>query len=274
MSYRRKIFWAMLSALIAGMGTNVYAQPIFENNTPVGFSTSDSTTAIRFITDKDVSVQVDLNQAANAEFPAIANFQSVEAASAFFSTTSSAAYMSQALKVDANGIIHRTWIQQRGTTDLAILSSTPVYGVVYAKSLNGGKTFSDTISVSGSLRFDMLTTNVLFTGAFSTVDLVVDSKGNPRVVYAMDQSPDGSQLLPSARRTRSLIFAARTTISSSTTPTTAAAPGCRPIMRSSSTTRRRSVLRSTAEGRPSRGWPSRSRTTSTSPTSAQCTSPE
>ena len=61
MSYRRKIFWAMLSALIAGMGTNVYAQPIFENNTPTGFSVSDSSDAISFITDKDITVQVDLS---------------------------------------------------------------------------------------------------------------------------------------------------------------------------------------------------------------------
>ena len=90
MSYRRKIFWAMFSALTAGMGTNAYAQPIFENNTPVGFSASDSTTTINFVTDKDVTIQVDLNKPANATFPVIANFQSVEASKTFFTTASTA----------------------------------------------------------------------------------------------------------------------------------------------------------------------------------------
>ena len=99
--------------------------------------------------------------------------------------------MSQAVEIDANGIIHRAWIEQRGIVDFTVATSTPVYGVVYSKSLNGGKTFSDTVSVSGTLRFDMITPSVGLTSAFSTLDIVVNSKGNPRVVYAMDLSADG-----------------------------------------------------------------------------------
>ena len=103
--------------------------------------------------------------------------------------------MSQAIAVDDFGFIHRAWIQQRGEIDAT--SATPVYGVVYAKSVNGGNSFLDTVSVSGTLRFDMITTNLNSiantgpTSGFSTVDIVVDSRGNPRVTYAMDHSPDG-----------------------------------------------------------------------------------
>ncbi|MEE3040160.1 MAG: hypothetical protein VX948_04795, partial [Candidatus Latescibacterota bacterium] len=167
------------------------AQPIFENRTPTGFSVSDSVSKTNFVTGKEVTVQVDLNEAANFDYPVIGNFQKMERSVPFFTTPARAGYMDQALEVDGNGVIHRAWIQQRGTVDLALAGSTPVYGVVYAKSLDGGKTFMDTISVSGTLRFDMITPNVSMTSGFSTLDLVVDSKGNPRVVYAMNFSADG-----------------------------------------------------------------------------------
>ena len=192
MNFRRKIYLAVLATLGVGLGTNAFAQPIFEGNTPTGFSPSDSTKTVSFVTEKEVTVQVDLNASATSEFPVIGSFQKLERSVPYFSTPQTAGYMSQAISVDANGIIHRAWIEQRGTVDPTTGGSSPVYGVVYAKSLNGGKTFSDTVSVSGTLRFDMITPNLSFTGAFSTVDLVVDSRGNPRVVYAMDNSPDGS----------------------------------------------------------------------------------
>ncbi|MBI2505580.1 MAG: T9SS type A sorting domain-containing protein [Candidatus Latescibacteria bacterium] len=149
------------------------------------------------MTDKDISVLVDLNEAANSTNPVIGNFQKVEKAMPYFSTASTAGYMSQAVAVDASGVIHRAWIQARGNavigTSISPASSatTPAYGVVYAKSFNGGKTFTDTVSVSGSLRFDLITPSLFMTSGFSTLDLVLDSKGNPRVVYAMDTSPDG-----------------------------------------------------------------------------------
>ena len=191
MSLRLKSFQTLMVVFAIALGTNVFAQPVFENQTPVGFSPSDSTTKTSFASDKDISILVDLNETANETYPVIANFQKVEQAQGFFATASEAAYMDQAMAIDDNGIIHRAWVQQRGIADFTVATSTPVYGVVYAKSLDGGKTFSDTVSVSGTLRFDMLTSNVSVSGGFSTLDIVINSKGNPRVVYAMDNSPDG-----------------------------------------------------------------------------------
>ncbi len=191
MSLRLKSFHTLMVVFAIALGTNALAQPVFENQTPVGFSPSDSTTKSSFASDKDISILVDLNETANETYPVIGNFQKVEQAQAYFTTAGEAAYMSQAVEIDANGIIHRAWIEQRGIVDFTVATSTPVYGVVYSKSLNGGKTFSDTVSVSGTLRFDMITPSVGLTSAFSTLDIVVNSKGNPRVVYAMDLSADG-----------------------------------------------------------------------------------
>jgi hypothetical protein len=194
MNLRLKSFLAFV--LIFGLATLVSAQPVFENRTPVGFSPSDSTSTSVFVTDSDITILVDLNEAANSLNPVIGNFQKVEKAVPYFSSASTAGYMSQAVAVDPSGVIHRAWIQGRGNAvigngTIASANTTPAYGVVYAKSFNGGKTFTDTVSVSGSLRFDLITPNLSMTSGFSTLDLTLDSKGNPRVVYAMDQSPDG-----------------------------------------------------------------------------------
>ena len=195
MSLRREIFRTAVSVLIAGFGfgSDVDAQPVFENRTPVGFNAADSTTTSSFVTDKDVTVRVDLNEAANADFPVIGNFQKLEKSVPFYpqAQAGSAAYMSQAITIDQFGFIHRAWIQQRGLGGTQTPATTPVYGVVYAKSVDGGKTFLDTVSVSGTLRFDLITPSFLNDSGFSTVDVVVDGRGNPRVVYAMDNSPDG-----------------------------------------------------------------------------------
>ncbi len=196
MSLRREIFRTAVAVLIAGFGfgSDADAQPVFENQTPVGFNAADSSTTSTFVTDKDVTVRVDLNEAANADFPVIGNFQKLEKSVPFFpaAQAGNAAYMSQAITIDQFGFIHRAWVQQRGTvnTDNGAFA-TPVYGVVYAKSVNGGKSFLDTVSVSGTLRFDLITSSMTMDSGFSTVDIVVDGRGNPRVVYAMDHSPDG-----------------------------------------------------------------------------------
>jgi hypothetical protein len=171
MNFKRKILGALCTAVLAGNAMNAGAQPLFENNTPVGFSPSDSTTGADFVVDTDVTVRVDLNEAANATNPVIGNFQKIESAVPILTTPGTAAYMSQAIAVDNSGIIHRAWIQQRGTVGIIVGATTPVYGVLYAKSIDGGKTFLDTLSVSGSLRFDMLSTTVTTAnGTFSTVD--------------------------------------------------------------------------------------------------------
>ncbi|MEE2727551.1 MAG: hypothetical protein VX792_10785, partial [Candidatus Latescibacterota bacterium] len=190
MSSKRNAFCFLMLAFLIGIGGAAFAQPIFENKTPTGFSSADSTRQERFITDTDVTVLVDLNEAANATYPVIGNFQKLEKSVPYFSSGSNAGYMSQAVAVDDNGVIHRAWIQQRGFVRQNDSASSPAYGVVYAKSFDGGKTFTDTVGVSGTMRFDMMTTNLAMTGAFSTVDLVVDSKGNPRVTYAFDFSAD------------------------------------------------------------------------------------
>ncbi len=194
MSSRRKVFWVIMAVFTIGLMGRATAQPVFENNTPVGFSPSDSTTTSFFVTDKEITLLVDLNEAANSTYPVVANFQRVEKSVPAFgsaATSTSAAYMDQAIAVDDNGVIHRAWVQNRGFTTAGDATTTPVYGVVYSKSIDGGESFSDTVSVSGTLRFDMLTPNVAMTGGFSTVDIVVNSMGNPRVVYAMDNSADG-----------------------------------------------------------------------------------
>ncbi|MEW6752667.1 MAG: FlgD immunoglobulin-like domain containing protein [Candidatus Latescibacterota bacterium] len=191
MNLRRKALATLVVALVVGLGVQAHAQPVFENRTPRGFSPSDSTVTDTAITGNEINVLVDLNEPANFQYPVTGNFQQLERSIPFFSAGETAGYMSQAIAVDGNGVVHRAWVQNRGKVDATDANSTPVYGVVYAKSFDGGRTFSDTVSVSGSLRFDLITPNVAGTSAFSTVDLVVNSKGNPRVVYAMDSSADG-----------------------------------------------------------------------------------
>ena len=193
MNSKRNAFCMLLFVFVIGMGSAVFAQPIFENNTPAGFVISDSTKTPRFARSGDISILVDLNEPANATYPVIGNFQTVERAVPFFSSASSAGSMDQAVVFDDNGVIHRAWIQQRGWVQSGVTTSTPAYGVVYSKSFDGGRVFTDTVSVSGTLRFDLITPNLNMNSGFSTMDLVVDSKGNPRVVYAMDMSADGSQ---------------------------------------------------------------------------------
>jgi hypothetical protein len=195
MNSKRNAFCMLLLVFVIGMGNAVFAQPVFENNTPVGFSPSDSTRKANFKIDTEITVLVDLNEAANAKYPVIGNFQKVEQAVPTFSGGETSAAASGAVAIDDNGVIHRAWIQRRGVVDFNRLESSPVYGVVYSKSFDGGKSFTDTVSVSGTMRFDLITPSLDYrdgkgSGGFSTVELVVDSKGNPRVVYAMDWSAD------------------------------------------------------------------------------------
>ena len=162
MTLRREILRTVLTVLTAGWCASAVAQPVFEGQTPRGFSASDSTMTDRFITGDDITVLVDLNEAATQAYPVIGNFQTLEKSVPYFPGAfqdSVAAYMSQAITIDDFGFIHRAWVQQRGLVN-STGSTTPVYGVVYAKSVNGGLSFLDTVSVSGTLRFDMITTNM------------------------------------------------------------------------------------------------------------------
>ena len=114
MKSKRNAFCTLLLVFIIGMGSAVFAQPIFENNTPAGFVIADSTKTTRFARSGEISILVDLNEPANATYPVIGNFQTVERAVPFFSSASSAGSMDQAVVIDDNGVIHRAWIQQRG----------------------------------------------------------------------------------------------------------------------------------------------------------------
>jgi hypothetical protein len=69
MSFRRNIYSAMLVVFATALGGQVLAQPVYENNSPTGFSVSDSTSRVSFVTDKEVIVQVDLSAPANFDFP-------------------------------------------------------------------------------------------------------------------------------------------------------------------------------------------------------------
>ncbi len=158
--------------------------PTFENRTPVGFSAADSSARSTFVVGAPVTVRVDLNQPATPAYPVFGEFQSLERSLTVDATDTDGARAD--IAVSATGAIHMAWI----AADVVAPVSTPVYYVRYARSDDGGRTFSDPVSVAGSRRFDALT--LAASGAsFSTVDLALDSRGNPRVVYAFDASPDG-----------------------------------------------------------------------------------
>ncbi|MCH2661818.1 hypothetical protein MK163_15345, partial [bacterium] len=173
--------------LLLWLAPSVYgAAPTFENRTPVGFSTQDSTTQENFVLGSQVTVRADLNQAATPTHPVYGHFHNIEQSKQVESSDVDG--LRTDIAVDSDGVLHMAWISQETGTVVA----TPVYYVRYARSEDAGRTFSTPVSVSGTLRYDLLTLNVANTGsAFSTVDIEVDSRGNPRVVYAFNHSPDG-----------------------------------------------------------------------------------
>ena len=160
------------------------APPIFENNTPVGFSPGDSTRQENFILGQQVTVRADLSQAATPTYPVIGHFHNLERSKQVESSDVDG--LRADIAVSSEGTIHMAWISQEVVSPV----STPAYYVSYARSEDGGKNFSTPASVSGSLRFDILTLNGSGT-SFSTVDLDLDSRGNPRVAYAFNFSADG-----------------------------------------------------------------------------------
>ena len=179
------------------------AAPIFENRTPVGFSPADSTTRADFVVGGEVSVLVDLDQAATEDFPAIAHFHAIEKSDQLSTTdtdgmqidiamvdvapfgthdNSPAAGVTQFATLDV--VVHMAWIEETNNpTGAGVIYSggtTPTYEVVYAQSTNGGATFSTPVSVSGGTSYHSITTGT----SFSTLDLEVESGGNPHVTYA------------------------------------------------------------------------------------------
>ena len=173
--------------LLLWLAPHVYgAVPIFENRTPVGFSTADSTTQENFVLGAQVTVRADLNQAATPTYPVIGHFHNIERSKQVSSVDVDG--LQTDIAISSDGTLHMAWISQAVVSPV----STPVYSVQYARSEDNGKSFSTPVSVSGALRFDLLTINVAGNSSgFSTLDIEVDSRGNQRVVYAMNASPDG-----------------------------------------------------------------------------------
>jgi hypothetical protein len=217
--------WAV-TVLLASMAVTVTAvgaaDPVFENRTPVGFNASDSTTAQNFVSGNDVMIRVDLNQAATPDYPVIGHFHGVERSEALSATATDGLQIDVAItdvapfgtsdNIPADGVpqlvtsvpeIHVAWIEQStSTAGVAPLpftaGTTPAYEVYYARSDDGGATFSTPVSASKGISYYLLSMNGGGT-AFSTLDLEIDSGGNPRVAYAFvttaDRTHDGNVYL-------------------------------------------------------------------------------
>ena len=193
----------LLPLLLLWAGPVLGALPIFENRTPVGFAPQDSTTTADFVVGDTISVRIDLNQAATPTYPVIANFHAIEKSDQL-STTDTDGMQVDVAMVDvvpfglssdqlAPGVtsaslfpaVHMAWIEQAGLSNGSVYSGgiTPIYKVMYARSTDGGATFTTAVSVSGSLTYHPLSTNGSGT-SFSTLDLEVGSGGQPRIAYA------------------------------------------------------------------------------------------
>ncbi|MCC7261626.1 MAG: T9SS type A sorting domain-containing protein [Candidatus Latescibacteria bacterium] len=182
--HRPLITCLLFAGLLLGRASHG-AIPTFENRTPAGFSLRDSTARQTFIEGERVTVRADLNQAATPTYPVIGDFHNLERSEAI--ETADVDGMRADVAVSGTSTVHMAWISREVVSPV----STPVYLVRYSRSNDNGATFSSPVAVSGSLRFDLLTLNGAGT-SFSTVDLEVDSRGNPRIAYAFNSSPDGN----------------------------------------------------------------------------------
>lgn len=186
--------------------------PTFENATPVGFVEADSSTTQNFVTGATVGIRVDLNQGVTDEYPLIGHFHNLERAEQLSTTDTDGSWVDIAIvdvapfgtldKIPAEGVtqfsttvaaIHMAWIEGSVSTTGPTYTggSTPAYEVFYARSEDNGATFSSPISVSGGLSYYVLSTDG-GGSSFSTLDLEIDSGGNPRVAYAFVTTADRS----------------------------------------------------------------------------------
>ena len=187
------------------------AKPVFENATPVGFSPQDSTVVEDFTVGSAISVRADLDRAATFEHPVIGHFHNVEQSVQVGSTDTDGMQVDIAMAdvvpfgvrgegpaLEGTGTasyptIHMAWIEQTTGTPRSSFpytgGSTPLYRVLYARSFDGGDSFSTSVAVSGQITYHSLTTNGQG-NSFSTLDLEVDSGGQPRIVYAFVSTAD------------------------------------------------------------------------------------
>ncbi|HIL11467.1 MAG TPA: hypothetical protein EYG11_22480 [Candidatus Latescibacteria bacterium] len=162
----------LLLALVAA-GAVQAAKPVFENKTPVGFSPQDSTTKADFVVGNQVSLRVDLDQAATYEYPVVGHFHSVEKSDQIGSTDTDGMQVDIAMvdvvpfgvndNTPAPGFtssathpaIHMAWIEQTtATTGPSVTytgGSTPLYRVMYARSFDGGGTFDTAVAATGNI---------------------------------------------------------------------------------------------------------------------------
>ena len=186
-------------------------KPTFENATPVGFSSQDSTVAEDFVVGSPIGVRVDIDRAATSEYPVIGHFHSVEQSVQVGATDTDGMQVDIAMTdvvpfgvrgegpaLEGSGTathptIHMAWIEQTAGAPRSSFiytgGSTPLYRVLYARSFDGGASFSTPVAVSGQITYHPLTTDGQG-DSFSTLDLEVDSGGQPRVVYAFVSTAD------------------------------------------------------------------------------------
>ena len=197
----------MLSAWSGLAGASV---PIFENRTPIGFAPADSSSKADFVVGEEVHLRVDLNQAVTNAYPLFGHFHSLEKSDQVGTVATDGMQVDIAI-VDVvpfgtnsdqpapgdttaavNPAIHMAWIEEIGTTansgTIYNGGLTPVYEVKYARSFDGGATFSTPVNVANDISYHILTTGD--NSSFSTLDLEVDSAGNPRLVFAFISTAD------------------------------------------------------------------------------------
>ena len=207
----RRLFFHIALALFAA-GVASAAKPTFENRTPTGFSIQDSTAQDTFVLGRQISLRVDLNQQATYEYPVVGHFHGIEKSDQIGTTDTDGMQVDIAM-VDVvpfgvNGntpapgftssathpAIHMAWIEQGGAPGPGVIYSgntTPNYRVMYSRSFDGGATFATAVAVTGNLTYHALSTNISGTDlSFSTLDLEVDSGGQPRVVYSFVPTAD------------------------------------------------------------------------------------
>ena len=191
--------WILVLFALNTWSSYLYAaKPTFENRTPVVFSREDSTVAPDAVVSKAINVLVDLDQSVNSNYPVIGHFHSVERSVKVGSIDTDGMHVDVAMSrpapqgnlLNPNGI-HMAWIEQTGSTPRSTFpytgGSTPLYQVLYARSDNGGATFNSPRYVS--LVHHGLQADGNGKG-FSTLDLEVDSRGNPRIAYAFISTGD------------------------------------------------------------------------------------
>jgi hypothetical protein len=193
---RGRILKTGLALLLVLAAASWATPPVFENRTPVGFAPQDSATVEDFALGQTISVRVDLNQAATPEYPVVAHFHAVERSVQVGTVGTDGMRVDIAMApvapfgvqadTGSTPAVHMAWIQEQGLSQGPIYNGgiTPVYQVMYARSSDGGATFGTPVSVSGDLSYHPITADG-GGGAFSTLDLEIDSGGRPRIVYAM-----------------------------------------------------------------------------------------